>query len=407
MVTIQLYGLGGLLLEDLDHPGLARFTASLLTAGTKKRSKLAIAQAIEGVGGDIRTGSGNSTYSVTIKVLKEDLDLALDILADIVQNAQFPPAEIDKKRQEFLLGIASQDEDWQHEIMRLFKKNYFTGHPYGHDSLGTAESVAAFNRSEVLAFYQRMVNPARSALAVYGDIALGEVFSKIQQKFSDWRAVQEPVPDWPDETRPIAADRQVEKKNEKTSAALFVGTDGLAIDAADRPALDVLDAVLSGIGYPSGRLQEALRGGSENLVYVVHGFPFYGVKAGYFGVLTQTTLANLPKVQEIILENLQRLRDEPVPQEELETARELVVTMHELQLESLAAQAQSAAVNEVLGLGWNYDELYPERVRAVRAEDVQRVAQSLFAHTLEVRTIPTKPVEALIPPKTEERVHPY
>ncbi len=293
LVTIQLYGLGGLLLEDAERPGLARFTASLLTAGTKKRTKLAIAQSIEGVGGAIHATAANSTYTVSIKVLKEDLDLALDILADIVQNAQFPQDEIEKRRKDFLLAIQRQDEDWQTEVARLFKRNYFHKHPYGHDSHGTMESVSAFSRDDVLNCFQRMVTPGHSALAVYGDVVLSELTGKIQQKFATWKGGDRKLPDWPDETSPMGANREVEVKNDKTSAALFVGTPGLTLDDPQRPTLDVLAAVISGVGYPSGRLHQALRGGGEDLVYAVHGFPFYGLKGGFFGVITQTTMANL------------------------------------------------------------------------------------------------------------------
>jgi zinc protease len=407
LVTIQLYGLGGLLLEDSEHPGLAKFTASLLAAGTKKRTKLAIAQTIQGVGGSLHATAANSTYSVTIKVLKEDLDLALDLLADIVQNAQFPQDEIEKRRKEFLLAIQRQDEDWQAEVVRLFKRTYFQQHPYGHDSYGTTEAVSVFSRDNVLNCYQRMVNPAHSALAVYGDVALNELVGKIQQRFANWKGGAAKLPDWPEETNPMGTNREVEVKNDKTSAAIFVGTSGLTIDDPQRPALDVLAAVISGIGYPSGRLHQALRGGDEDLVYVVHGFPFYGLKGGYFGVITQTTMANLSKVQEIVLSNLDRMAKELVSEEEFKAARDLAITMHQLRLESLDGQAQSAAVNEVLGLGWNYDERYPGLIRTVQAEDVQRLAQRLFAQRLLVRTIPEKPVEAIIPPESLKRQHLY
>jgi zinc protease len=115
----------------------------------------------------------------------------------------------------------------------------------------------------------------------------------------------------------------------------------------------------------------------------------------------------LPKVQDLVLDNLRRLREEPVPVEELQTAKDLVVTMHHLHLESLDAQAQSAAVNEVLGLGWDYDARYPELVRAIQAEDVKRMAEKVFAHTLVVRMLPEKPVEVLIPPPETKRLHPF
>lgn len=406
LVTIQLYGLGGLLLEDSQKPGISAFTASLLTAGTQKRSKLEIAQAIESVGGAISGSSGNNTYNVSIKILKDDLDLALDILSDVVLNARFPEEEIEKKRQEILLAIQRQDEDWEGEIMRIFRENYFEHHSYGHNILGTNESVKSFSRSDIVHFFHRMVQPGHSVLAVYGDIDPTSVQKKIQQKFEAWKGepvklseVKEQIPD-------LQTDRKVEKKNEKTSAALFIGTNGLALNDQERPVLDVIDALISGINYPSGRLHEALRGGNADLVYVIHAFPFYGVGTGYFGILTQTTMGNVEKVREIIIQNLARLKDEPVSQEELQSAIDMVITMHHLNLETLDAQGQSTAVNEILGLGWDYDQRYPELLRSVQAGDIQKLAQKLFAHTLLVRTLPEKPVEALIPPSvSKEHIH--
>ncbi|HAA05046.1 MAG TPA: hypothetical protein DCE18_16995 [Syntrophobacteraceae bacterium] len=118
-------------------------------------------------------------------------------------------------------------------------------------------------------------------------------------------------------------------------------------------------------------------------------------------------MANLSKVQEIVLDNLTRMANEPVPEAELKAAKDLAVTMHQLRLESLDAQAQSATVNEVLGLGWNYDNRYPDLIRSVQPSDVQQLAQRLFGQRLLVRTLPEKPVEAMIPPEMQKREHVY
>lgn len=403
IVTLQLYGVGGLALEAGQPAGISEFVSSLLTAGTKARSKLDIARAIEDVGGSIQSGSNNNTYYVTINILKDDLDLALDILSDIVQNSQFPQQEIDKKRIETLLAIQTLDENWQIEIFRLFKKNYFKNSPYGHERLGTAETVKALTREELLSFYRKMVNPYSSALAVYGDFASEKVLTEIQNKFSGWKRQASLPQTWPNETAPLESNRAIEKKNEKTSAALFIGTNGLDLDSLKRPVLDVLNTILSGAGSPSGRLFEGLRGGKEDLVYVVGSFPFYGKDAGYFGIITQTTFGNLGKVEEIIFDNLQRLQREPVSDEELKTAKNLLLTAHRMSLESLTARAQSAAVNETLGLGWNYDKEYTKLVEAVDAQQIQDLAKELFTHTLVIKTIPENPVEALpVPPPTDD-----
>ena len=178
----------------------------------------------------------------------------------------------------------------------------------------------------------------------------------------------------------------------------------MSLNDPHRPVLDVLDAVLSGTGYPGGRLFEALRGGTEDLVYVVGAFPFYGKRAGFFGVITQTTMNNLDKVQGIVLSNLKRLAEEPVPAQELQNAKEMLRITHQLGLETLDAQARSATLNEVLGMGWDYDRKYLAQIEAVTADEIQNLARELFAETLIVRTLPDRPVDILnaeTPPKSD------
>jgi len=396
-VTIELFGTGGLSLESLDRPGIAAFTAGLLTAGTKSLPKLALLGKVEDAGGEISSRSDNNTYHVSIKVLKEDSDWALGLLADIVQNAQFPQDEIEKQRQDTLIAIKKTDESWQAEVMRLFKKNYFEKTSYVNDKLGTLESVGAFTREDILSFYHKMVNPTHSVLAIYGDIDPKKAKDLVQEKFGKWSGV--PVENSAiDETHQIGDNRTVEIKNEKNSAGLFIGSNGLGINNSERPVLDVLTSVLSGGGSPAGRIFDSLRGGDQNLVYTVSTFPFYGKNAGYFGVITQTTMANLPKVEEIIELNLKRLTDELVPDSELEKAKETLLVGLKLGRETLSGQAADAALNEVLGLGWDYSQHYPDLVKAVSANQIKDLARKLFAHTMIARTLPEKPTEILATP---------
>ncbi|MEN6441315.1 MAG: pitrilysin family protein [Syntrophobacter sp.] len=393
-VTMHIYGLGGLLMEDLERPGLSAFTASLLTAGTSTRSRMELLKRVEDAGGVIVATSDNNTYHVAVKVLKEDFDWAVDLLADIVRDSQFPPEEIEKQRQDTLISIKRADESWQYEIMRLFRKNYFQKTSYANDRLGTAESVKAFTREDLLSFYRKMVNPSHSTLAVFGDIDPGKAAATLREKFIGWSG--SPVKkDLPDETHQIRKDRLVEVKNEKNSAALLIGTNGMDVNDAGRPVLDVLASVLSGQG---GRIFDALRGGDKDLVYAVHALPFYGKNAGFFGVITQTTMGNLEKVQGIIMANLKRLATEPVPRAELARAKESLLVGQKLGKESLDNQASSAALNEVLGLGWDYDRGYSDLVRAVTPQQIREMAKKLFAHTLITRTLPERPVEILASP---------
>ena len=405
IVNFQMFGLGGQRFEPERLRGVSLFTMELLTKGTRTRSKREIAETIEQLGGALDSGAGRNTYYLSLSVLKEDSSKGLELLADVLQNPTFPEKEIHKQRQDILLAIRRLDENWQNEVERLFRKNYYKQHPYQNDLLGTEQVVQQIDRDDIERFYGQTVMPNNAVLAVFGDIDPDQMLAKIKSLFRKWQPGTMAKPVIQNASAPLTGDGQVEKNTEKVSAAIFVGTNGMTITDPDRPTLDVIDAALSGIGYPGGWLHEALRGGNRSLVYVIHAFPSSGIDGGHFGVITQTTMSNYQKVVDIILEKMARIQLKPLELEELEVAKNMCITAREMSLESNGAQARSAAINELLGLGYDYDYRYPELIRKVSEDDVLRVARRLFRHHLLASTIPEKPVEAIIPPEKQKRMH--
>jgi len=390
IVTLKLFSRGGLRFDPPDKPGLCHFMTSLLTKGTRNRSKFEIAKTLEDLGGSINSNSGENTLAVSVTVLKKDFDIALNLLADVVLNPTFPLDEIEKQRRDTLLAIKRLNEDWITEVIRLFKKHYFRRHPYRNDILGTAKSVREFSQAEIRELYRSIIMPNNTVLAVYGDIDPDSVIKKVERAFSDFqpRILEQPIIE--NETEVIDDDVIFETLTDKTSAAIFVGYNGLTVFDPDRPVLDVIDAIVSGIGYPSGWLHDALRGGDRSLVYYVHAYPHYGIDGGYFGIIAQTTPDHLDRVQKIILEKMALIQDEEVDEATLNRAKGICITMHQINLEINGAQASSDAINEVMGLGYDYDQKYPDLIRRVTANDVKRVAQRLFKHHLIVITRPEK-----------------
>jgi zinc protease len=405
IVNFQVFGLGGQRFEPENLRGIGSFTMELVTKGTKSRSKREIAETIEKLGGSLDAGSGRNTYYASLDVLKDDAEIGLELLADVLQNPRFSEEEIEKQRKDTLLAIRRLDESWQNEVARVFRQHYYGQHPYGNDIIGTKETIRGVSRGDIMNFFQQTVMPNNAVLAVFGDIDPEAMAEKVKSAFGKWRPGKVVAPVIPKAVALLTATEQVRKKTEKVSAAIYLGTNGMTLKDPERPTLDVIDAVLSGISYPSGWLQEALRGGDRSLVYVVHAFPSSGIDGGHFGIITQTTMANYEKVVAIILEKLEKIKQKPLEPEELAAAKDMIITMHEMSLETNGAQARSAAVNEVLGLGYDWDARYPELVEQVSAEDVFTVARRLFQHHLLVSTIPEKPVEAIIPPEQRQRMH--
>jgi zinc protease len=405
IVNFQVFGLGGQRFEPEDLEGVSSFTMELLTKGTRSRSKGDIAATIENLGGSINSGSGRNTYYVSLSLLKDDVNVGLELLADVLQNPSFPEEEIKKQKTDTLLAIRRLDESWENEVARVFRQHYYQQHPYQNDIIGTEEAIGKMSRTDIMNFYRHMVMPNNAVLAVFGDIDPEKMASEVMSAFGKWKKGKLIEPVISKTTAPLTHSERIEKQTDKVSAAIYLGTNGIAVDDPERPTLDVIDAVLSGIGYPSGWLHEALRGGNRSLVYVVHAFPSAGIDGGHFGIISQTTMANYEKVVEIILAKLKKIQQQPLDSGELWAAKNMIVTMHEMSLETNGAQARSAAVNEVLGLGYDWDNRYPELVDQVSAEDVLEVARNLFQHYLLVSAIPEKPVEAIIPPEQKQRMH--
>jgi len=388
IVTMEFVVRGGLRFEPADKPGISHFMASLLTKGTRSRSKMKIAEAIENVGGAIESGSGQNAVTVSVSVLKEHFDVGLGLLADVILHPTFPQSEIEKERRETLMAIQRLDENWTTEIIRLFKRHYYREHPYRNDVIGSPKAVESFSLKEIRSFYKSVMMPNNAVLAIFGDIDTEAVTASVEKAFKKFRPDILEQPIIGTETENIVEDEAFEIINEKTSAAIVVGYNGLTLADRDRPVVDVIDAIISGIRYPSGWLHDALRGGDKSLVYVVHAYPDFGVDGGYFGIIAQTTVNNHETVLKAILYEMTRIQEKEVVPETLERAKTMCITAHKLGLEKIASQASSASVNEIIGLGYDYDRLYPSLIKSVSAGDVLRVARKLFSHHLIISTKP-------------------
>ena len=388
VVALEFMVKGGLRFEPVDKPGLSHFMASLLTKGTMNRSKIEIAKEIEDLGGSIRSASGQNVVRVSGSVLKQHIDVALDLLSDVVLHPTFPESEIKKQRGETLIAIQRLDEHWSTEITRLFKRHYYHKHPYRNDVIGSVKAVESFSRKEIRDFYESIMMPNNVVLAIFGDIDPAKVTSMVEKAFKDFQPgiLEQPIIEV--ETQNIIQDETFEVLNEKTSATIVVGYNGLTLADHDRPVVDVLDAIISGIRYPSGWLHEALRGDDNSLVYLVHAYPAFGIDGGYFGIMAQTTLDNYDEVLKIILDKMSLIQNMEVEPATLERAKSICITTHEIGLETTASQASSAALNEIIGLGYDHDTIYPGLIERVSARGVLRVAKRLFSHHLIVATKP-------------------
>lgn len=389
IVDYRLFLKGGLRYEDSDKNGISRFMVKMLTNGTETKSKLDISKLIENIGGSLSSSSGANSVNVSCSVLSEDAYIGLDLMADIALNPSFPEEEIEKLRQETILSISKLDESWQSELVRYFNQNYFVYHPYKNDVLGSKKSIELVLKKDIEEFYNKIFVPENMVLAVYGNYNFDDMIEKIRAMFGEIPSGGLIEPELPVEVgRHLQGNLSVAKVSDKYSASIFFGFPGMTIYDEDRPAMDVLDGVLSGINYPGGWLHEQLRGNDKSLVYLVHAFPRPGIDGGYFGVMSQTTMENYDEVISVIRKNIDKISTSLVSDEELNTAKNMCITMRKLSNETYAMQAYSDGINEMLGLGYDYDQQYPSQIQKVTKDDVLKVAKKYFKNSLLVTVYP-------------------
>ena len=155
--------------------------------------------------------------------------------------------------------------------------------------------------------------------------------------------------------------------------AVWYGFPSITLLDPDRDALDVLSAALAGADLPGGRLYRRLR--DNQLVYDIHAFNQAGLDAGMFVIYAATTRKNLGEVRHIIDEEVQRMHEINISDEELARAKAMVIAAHAIDNQSNLAQASEAASNELFGLGFREGSRYETEINKITIEDVRRVAE--------------------------------
>ncbi len=373
IVTMRVAFLGGVRFETERTAGLNSFLAGMLTKGTTSRTALDIAREIESIAGGIDGDSGRNTFGATATVLSKFLNEGLDLFADVLLHPSFPEIEIEKRRRDVLAAIRAQEDNPSSYAFRIFNRALFPTHPYGLNTLGTEASVKALTRQDLVDYYRTYAVPNNAVLAVVGDVSTPEIIERIKAEFGGWARRPVTLPD-PQPENPHAAVTRVEELKPKAQAQIILGMLGTTFDDPDRYALQVLNALLSGQG---GRLFYELRD-RQSLAYALSSFSIEGLEPGAFGVYMGTAPEKVPQAIAGIERELKRIRSEKVSPEELTRAKRYLIGSFEIDLQRNSSVAMNLVLNDLYGLGYDEYRRYPEKINAVTAEDVLRVAREFI-----------------------------
>jgi predicted Zn-dependent peptidase len=364
--------------EEPHEHGVSHFLEHMLFKGTRSRSAIDIARAVDRVGGEFNAFTSRDQTCFHITLLNRDHALAGDILSDVVLDSAFAEGEFERERRVILQEIAMIDESPEELVHDLYFEKVFAAHPLGRTILGTEQGIGRLKRDTVLGYFNRHYRPENMVVTVAGDISheqarkalapLGRAGVWPGREARPSRGASFKRPKWHPgvwwETR--ASAEQVH---------LVWGVQGPVNDARERFAAFLLNVHLGG-GMSSSLFQEIRE--KNGLAYTVYSSLSPFEDAGVFSVYAATGMELVPLCLELIRANARKLTQDLLTRDEFEMIRDNLKSTILLSADSMESRMTSLARNHlVFGRHVPVADVIRE-VDLVRPEDVRQIARKLF-----------------------------
>ena len=371
LVTAQLVVLSGSEVDPAERAGLASMTAGLLTKGTKQHNATQLAQAAESLGGALESGAGWHQSEVAITVTVPKLDAALALVAEVVRQPAFAPAELERLRTQSLDELKVAYSQPGTLAARAAQRLLYGAGAYGHPAGGTPASLAKITRSELVALHAARFRPDNAMLILAGDVDAETALRLARRHFGAWKAPG---------GAPPAAVTLANAALPQTAAVIDMPQSGQAavIVAAplpplgtDRATAAVMNSVLGG-GF-SSRLNQQIRI-QRGLSYSAGSGLDSRPGGGSLRAVVQTKNESAAEVVTLVQAELDRLAATPVGADELAARKATLIGDFSRSVETTAGLG--AAVKSLIVAGLPPDDLRTriQALSAVNAADVQRYA---------------------------------
>ena len=370
IVAVNAYVRAGAVLDPPASLGLANLTAELLTRGTARRSGQEIDRAIESVGGSLGSGGGRDGASVSLGVLKRDLALGLDLLAEVLTQPAFPEPELKRKIEEIQAALQNAETEPGSVAWRALAPLLYPGHPYARPVSGTLATVATLDRDQVARFHRERYRPDATVIAVVGDVTTAEVRAALTARLGAWMPPPTPPPVIPI-APPVAPPESRVLIRPLTQTTVLLGRPAIRQDSPDYPALVVANYILG--GGSASRLYSRVRE-ERGLVYGVDATLSAARHGASQSISLQTRNESADEAVRLVREEMGRLGRDDVTPGELELAKAYLIGSYPLRVDTSSKVAGLLISLEETGLGLDYPERYRERIARVTAADVRRVA---------------------------------
>lgn len=354
-------------------PGTYCLMSRLLLQGTKNRSSEQLATELDENAIELSCDMKQDYLRFRFVCLNEDFEHAVEIMADIIKNSTFE--EFEKEKVKMQGEITADLDSARVKALDNYYRNIFEGHFYGHCYTKILENLDNVTQNDVIEAYKNIVSSSKKVLSFVGDIEFNEVENILNKDLADienenikGKNISIPTLNAPKTVEIIKQDAQ--------QAQIIQGWIMPTFDSSDYAALILLNVILGSAGL-SSRLFLELRE-KKGLAYHVRSTYETNEKCANFSIYIATEPKNVQTCLEGFKTEIQKLKDIPVSEKELENAKNNVFGKQQFVTETNAQQANQLAYYWAMGLGFDFQKTIIELIKKVTVSDVQRVAQNYF-----------------------------
>ncbi|MFH1115766.1 MAG: pitrilysin family protein [Pseudomonadota bacterium] len=387
VVSFRMASLGGKRFETEETQGVMNFIARMLDKGTDAMAEEAIARKVEDLGGRLNTFSGNDSFGLDATFFSRNLEDGLKLLHDLYFTPSFPADKMERERKLIVNSIKTEPDRPIQFAIRNLNETLFGNHPYGFNREGTQDTVGRFTRDDLVKTHRRFAVPSGTVITGVGDMDVDKTLDVITKLFGEIPAKPSDAPEIPGE-KVLTEVREKTIRLPRAKVHLAIGFRGTSLQDDDRYALEVLNNILSGMG---GRLFAELRD-KQSLAYTVTSFVRPGKDPGMFGFYIATDPAKADQALKGLFREIERIREAPVGNEELGRSISNVIGRRKIALQSPWARAENIALNDLFGLGYDYDPEFVKRISKVTSDQLLKAARKYLNpdHAAIVKVLPEK-----------------
>jgi predicted Zn-dependent peptidase len=366
---------GGSIGDPPGHEGLASLTASLLRKGTTTRTADQISEALDFVGASFGAGAGQETTSGSAEFVAKDLNLALDLLSDMLMHPSFPADELSKLIQQEIDGIKEAKDVPGHVIGRYYNGLLFGSHLYSRPVSGTEASLPKITRDDVTGFYDSHYLPNETLLAVVGDFSASDLESKLRAKLGTWKRKPIALPELKAPTKIEGKRALLVEKPDATQTFFRFGNIGLARTNRDWVSVEVVNTLFGGrftsMINTELRIESGLTYGASS-VFTANQLP------GAFAIASFTPNDTSERAITMALDVLRKLHDKGITAEQLKSAKAYIKGQFGPSLETNDQLANKICELEFYGLGSQEISTLFARIDAMSLADAKRIIETYY-----------------------------